>query len=79
MFYRSYGFTEVTRNNKHTFINHNGNMGNTEDNVRENFDSLYFTGAYDALSAHRHTRKFGSADYSFTMRIPNAIFNQIII
>ncbi len=77
MFYRSYGFTEVTRTAKHTFIGHNGNMGNTEADVRNNFDAMYFDGAYNLLSEHRFARKNGSADYSFALRIPNSVFGKI--
>lgn len=79
MFYRSYGFTEVTRNTKHTLVSHNGNMGNTEADVRKNFDAMYFEGAYDLLSHHQYARKYGSADYSFTLRVPNSVFEKLTV
>jgi hypothetical protein len=78
MFYRSFGFTEVTKNAKHTFVSHNGNMDNTEQNVRENFDAMYFAGAYDLLKDNRFARAFGSPDYSFSLRVPNSVFDAII-
>jgi hypothetical protein len=73
-FIGAYGFTEVTRDAKHTVVGHGGNMGNTEDNVRENFDAMFFEGAYNALSGHRHARKFGHPSYNFGLRIPNSVF-----
>ena len=78
MFYKSYGFTSVEREAKYTVIGHGGNMGNTEDNVRENFDAMYFDGAYNQLSAHRYARKFGHPSYSFGLRIPNSVFIKVV-
>jgi hypothetical protein len=73
-FIDSYGFTVVIRYAKHTVIVHGSNLGNIEDDVRNNFDAMYFEGAYDALSAHQHVRKFGHPSYSFGLRIPNSVF-----
>lgn len=78
MFYRAHGLTEVTKTAKHTVVSHNGNMGNTEQDVRKNFDAMYFEGAYDRLKANRNARTYGSPDYSFSLRIPNRVFDKII-
>ena len=75
---KAYGLTEVTQTDKHTYVGHNGNMGNTERNVRENFDAMSFSGAYDLLKAHRFARTWGSADYAFTLRVPNKVFKEIV-
>jgi hypothetical protein len=74
----AYGFTEVIQENNHTFVCHGGNMGNTEKHVRENFDAMSFSGAYDLLKAHRFARTWGSADYAFTLRVPNKVFKEIV-
>jgi hypothetical protein len=74
----AYGFTEVIQENNHTFVCHGGNMGNTEKHVRENFDAMYYEGAYAKLREHRFARASGSPDYSFNLRVPNSVFNSVV-
>ena len=74
----SYGFTEVIRDKHRTYVCHNGNMGNTEADVRSNFDKMSFEGAYDMLSLHKTARKSGSPDYSFSLSVTNTAYNKII-
>jgi len=82
---RYYGFLSVTRmikpkkNYGFTFIGFGGNMGNTEDDVRKAFDELYFKGAYDAVKKAPGAETWGSADYSFCLKVKNKYFDELVL
>jgi hypothetical protein len=82
---RYYGTLDVTRmikpkkNYGFTFIGYRGNMGSTEDTVRQNFDALYFKGAYDAVKKAPGAETWGSADYSFCLKVKNKYFDELVL
>lgn len=75
-FYKAYGVTEITKDNKHYYIGHGGNMGSTVNgHVKPNVDRLLGKGVFDKLK--EHGKESGSPDYSYSLKVPIAHYERI--